>query len=136
MSRACELALAAERLVGTRFRLHGRHREYGLDCLGVVAAALRDIGMESDLPNDYAWRNDNPQRARDLAHRWKFIAVEDVIRPGDVILVRMGCATLHFVVAALDGGFVHAHAGQRRVLLSPAMPEGRIAGHWRLDPDL
>jgi hypothetical protein len=52
-----DLAQAAEGLVGTRFRLHGRHREHGLDCLGVLAASLREIGLPGDFPTDYAWRN-------------------------------------------------------------------------------
>lgn len=35
------LAEAALSLVGTRFRLHGRVAETGLDCVGLVAAAMR-----------------------------------------------------------------------------------------------
>ena len=136
MTAGENLALAAERLVGVRFRLHGRHREHGLDCLGVLAAARRDIGLPCDLPMDYALRNASPQRAMDLAARWHFIAVTGAIQPGDVVLLRVGPAALHFAIAVPGGGFVHAHAGQRRVLRSPAMPDGRLVQQWRLDPKL
>ena len=34
------LAQAAQKLIGSPFRLHGRNRETGLDCIGVVGAAL------------------------------------------------------------------------------------------------
>ena len=34
------LAAAAESLVGTRFRLHGRDPDTGLDCVGLLAASL------------------------------------------------------------------------------------------------
>ncbi|WDF72401.1 hypothetical protein [Novosphingobium sp. KACC 22771] len=131
-----DLARAAEDLVGTRFRLHGRHPEHGLDCLGVLAAALRAIGRSGDLPTDYAWRNANPDRAVHMAGRWGFVAVEGAAMPGDVILLRMGAAALHFVIAVSGGAFVHAHAGQRRVLRTPVMPEGEIVQHWRLAPDI
>jgi cell wall-associated NlpC family hydrolase len=136
MTSGLDLAHAAEGLVGTRFRLHGRHREHGLDCLGVITAALREIGLPGDFPTDYAWRNSNPKRAMELAGRWNFVAVQGAFRPGDVVLLRMGAAALHFAIAVTDGAFVHAHAGQRQVLLSPAMPAGRIVEHWRLDPKL
>jgi cell wall-associated NlpC family hydrolase len=136
MKSGLDLALAAQGLVGTRFRMHGRHREHGLDCLGVIAAALREIGMPGDFPTDYAWRNAHPQRAMALAGQWNFVAVRDAILPGDVILLRVGAAALHFVIAVTGNAFVHAHAAQRQVLLSPAMPEGRIIAHWRLDPQL
>lgn len=129
-------AAAAAGLVGARFRLHGRHREHGLDCLGVVAAALREAGLPGDLPLDYALRNKDAQRALELAARWHFIAASGPVAPGDVLLLHMGAATLHFVIAVAGGGFVHAHAGQRQVLLSPRMPEGQIVAHWRLDPEL
>lgn len=136
MTAAQELAFAAENLVGTRFRLHGRHREHGLDCLGVIAAALRDIGLPGDFPKDYAWRNTNPARAIALAGRWGFRAVDGPVLPGDVVLLRMGAATLHFAIAVSRGAFVHAHAGQRQVLLCPVMPDGVMVEHWRLDPKL
>ncbi len=40
-------AEAAESLVGIRFRLFGRDPAYGLDCVGLVAAALARSGRSS-----------------------------------------------------------------------------------------
>ena len=50
------LAAAAESLVGTRFRLHGRDPDTGLDCVGLLAASLAAIGRAAPLPNGYRLR--------------------------------------------------------------------------------
>jgi hypothetical protein len=52
-----ELAAQARALVGAPFRLHGRDPETGLDCLGVLAAALAACGISARLPNGYVLRN-------------------------------------------------------------------------------
>jgi cell wall-associated NlpC family hydrolase len=54
------------------------------------------------------------------------------LAPGDVLLVRPGPAQHHLVIAAAAGGFVHAHAGLGRVVLTPAPLDWPIDRHWRL----
>ncbi len=52
----CALSIwnAARELVGTRFRLHGRNPATGLDCVGLVAAALNATGVRRDaVPTGY-----------------------------------------------------------------------------------
>lgn len=129
------LAAAAASLVGTRFRLHGRDPAIGLDCVGLLAAALEHLGRPSALPNGYRLRN------RDIA-AWLpdpaacgFAPVSDGLRPGDVVLTRPGPGQVHLAIAASAGGWVHAHAGLRRVVHQPGGLPGEALGHWRLLPE-
>ncbi|NCU12457.1 MAG: hypothetical protein GXC70_09960, partial [Sphingomonadaceae bacterium] len=43
-------------------------------------------------------------------------------------------AQFHLAIAAPATGWVHAHAGLRRVVCQPQIPDGRIIHHWRLRP--
>lgn len=115
---------AALALVGARFRLHGRNRETGLDCVGVVAVAA---GVAA--PSGYALRGG---RADDVA---ALIAAAGLVRateplPGDVMLMRTGPGQLHLAVRTRRG-FVHADAGLRRVVERPGTPEWEVLGLWR-----
>ena len=51
------LAGAAEALIGCPFRLHGRDPAGGLDCVGLVAAAMTAIGLTPIAPTGYGLRN-------------------------------------------------------------------------------
>ncbi|MBC7159085.1 MAG: peptidoglycan endopeptidase, partial [Porphyrobacter sp.] len=53
------LAEAALALVGVRFRLHGRDPTRGLDCVGVVVAALAAVGRVAHLPARYSLRRND-----------------------------------------------------------------------------
>lgn len=121
------VALAAQALVGTRFRLHGRDPATGLDCVGVVAAALKATG-----PNGYRLRNRDISAALAFAPAVGLAEVSDPIEPGDVLLVRSGPAQHHLLIASIRGGFIHAHAGLRRVVATPGPLSWPIERHWRL----
>ncbi|HWU03539.1 MAG TPA: peptidoglycan endopeptidase [Novosphingobium sp.] len=136
MARAGDkVARAALEVVGVRFRLRGRDPATGLDCVGVVAAALAGNGCRLALPIDYAMRAQDTGRAAPFADALGCVAAHGDAQPGDILLLHVGPGQHHFAVA-VDGGFVHAHAGLRRVVLAPAMPAGAVIGHWRpTDPD-
>lgn len=128
------LAQAAQSLVGARFRLHGRDPDTGLDCIGLLAAAMRLIGSPLVLPSGY------PLRLSDLS-AWLpdpaqcgFAPAFEPFRPGDVVMLLPGPAQYHLAIAADDGGWIHAHAGLRRVVHDPNLPAGPISHHWRLAP--
>lgn len=128
------LALEAERLIGTPFRLHGRLAQSGIDCIGLLAVSLERIGKPLALPTGY------PLRLQTLAG-WLpdpaacgFEAVSPPFASGDVILLRPGLAQFHLAIADRTGGWVHAHAGLRRVVCQNARPVGAIIHHWRLAP--
>lgn len=126
-----ELAHAAEGFVGASFRLHGRDPERGLDCVGLALAALEAIGLRVRVP---AYR----LRMRDIgglvatASDAGLVEASGPVRPGDVLLVRLGPAQHHLAIAASGGGFVHAHAGLGRVVLTPAPLPWAEERRWRL----
>ncbi len=127
-----DLARSAARLVGSPWRLHGRDPATGLDCIGLLAAALDRIGRPIALPTGY------PLRLRKLAG-WMpdptalgFVAVTGALEPGDVVLLQPGLDQIHLAIAAAGGGWIHAHAGLRRVVHQSVLPAGPILGQWRL----
>jgi len=127
--------MAAACLVGCRFRLHGRDPETGLDCVGVVAVALERAGFSADLPNDYTMRSQGMGRVASVAGDWGFVSVAEKPLPGDVLLIRVGPCQSHLILCGEEGTVIHAHAGLRRVVQSPSLPEGDVIGQWRLlDP--
>jgi cell wall-associated NlpC family hydrolase len=126
------LAQAAEALAGTRFRLHGRDPATGLDCIGLLAAALTAIGRPAPLPTGYALRTHALPRLGAIAADCGLAEARDALRPGDVLMLRVGPCQYHLVIAACGGGFVHAHAGLRRVVVMPGPLAWPIMSRWRL----
>ena len=129
---SAQLAAAAAALAGSPWRLHGRDPATGLDCIGLLAAALAAIGRPAPFPSGY------PLRLRDLAG-WLpdpatlgFRPAPEPAEPGDVVLLRPGPAQIHLAIAGPDGGWVHAHAGLRKVVCQDRLPDGPILGRWRL----
>jgi cell wall-associated NlpC family hydrolase len=125
------LAAAAEALVGTPFRLHGRDPASGLDCIGVFAAAMAGMGRPIAVPNGYAMRLRDIAAFRPLAAGFGFTEAAGEILPGDVLMFTVGPVQFHLGIAAPRGGLVHAHAGLRRVVIGPASADWQPAGHWR-----
>lgn len=128
------VAEAAEQLVGAPFRLHGRDPASGLDCVGVVGAALSAAGVWAELPGGYALRNTPSGDYRAWAARAGLTPASGAVEPGDILLVRPGPAQLHLLVAISGGRFVHAHIGLRRVVATPGAPQWPVVAHWRLPP--
>ena len=133
MTAGERIAAAAVDLVGTRFRLHGRDPAHGLDCVGLAGLALsRGTGRAISLPTTYALRN------TDIEHLFAFAAMAglrdaagDPIT-GDILLTRPGAAQSHLLIQAGARGHAHAHAGLRRVVLTPGVPTDPILRHWRI----
>lgn len=129
------VAQAAEQLVGTRFRLHGRDPATGLDCVGVVAAALSACGGRVEAPAGYALRNRSIDDHLAFAAGAGLVPREGPVAPGDVLLVRPGPGQHHLLVATAPGRFVHAHAGLRCVVATPGpLPWPILRRWWRAAP--
>lgn len=122
-----DYAERARALVGTRFRAQGRD-ETGLDCIGVVLSTF-------DLPatagrNDYRLRGDHRHEVRQaLDYHFRQVARKQA-RPGDVLLLSAGSGQVHLAVRTA-AGFVHAHAGLRRVVETPGIPEWPVLAAYR-----
>ncbi len=128
------LAEAARALVGVPYMRDGRDPATGLDCLGVVAAALAAIGHKPALPIRSTLRRRNLPDLALIASDARLLCVTGETIAGDVLLVRCGPLQWHGLVAVGEARFVHAHATLRRVVLGPADPCWSPAAHWRLPP--
>ena len=120
-----EIVERARLCVGARFRPQGRRWEQGLDCIGVVAAALGVSGARSD----YRLRGGSLGRLQKELTGEGLDRVEEA-RPGDVLVMLAGPEQLHLGVVT-DSGFVHAHAGLGWVVETPGQPEWPVLQVWR-----
>jgi hypothetical protein len=122
-----EHAARARAFVGTRFRPQGRTGD-GLDCVGLVLATY-EIPAEG-VRRDYALRGDHRLEAeRTLGAYFRRVPKKDA-RPGDFMLMAVTDDQLHLAVRT-EAGFVHAHAGLRRVVETPGEPDWPVLGVYR-----
>ena len=121
----------ARACLGTRFRLQGRVPGLGLDCLGLVVAALADAGRVFECPRDYTLRGEGlVERARAGLAAAGGIRVGGVWRCGDVILFEPVPGAVHLAIVA-EGGVIQAHLGVGRVVEGPADPAWAVCSVWR-----
>lgn len=126
MTRALEQAALS--LVGVPFRLHGRDVASGLDCVGVVAEALRRVGINPTVPEGYSLRGTAVARFLECA---PLSGLEVSDADGDIVLCRVNPVQWHLAVRAGDG-FVHANASLRRVTFMPGPLPWPVRMRWRL----
>lgn len=122
------IAAKALRAVGTPFRLHGRKPGTALDCVGLAAHALglRDVPTNYSLKGTYysiirTYMGDNGVSE---------LLTECVLRDGDLALVQCTSRHHHLMIRA-SNGWVHAHAGLRRVVHMPDPSPWPITALWR-----
>lgn len=129
---AVAVAEAALGLVGVRFRLHGRDPTRGLDCVGVVVAALAAVGRVAHLPARYALRRNDVDVFVAAAEAVGLAPGSGRLEAGDVVVLRPSAVQFHAAIIGRGGDFVHAHAGLGRVVLSPLPLPWPLNHHWRL----
>lgn len=130
---AREEAAAAARalaLVGVRFRPQGRRPEHGLDCVGLAAAAA---GLPPGaVPAGYALRSRVATEQLNLDFDGRVRAIDPAdARSGDILLAE-GLMRLHHFLVLVEGGYVHADARLRRVVLTPGAVPWPVAAAWRV----
>lgn len=126
------IAAAAARLLGARFRLHGRDPATGLDCVGVVACAFDGAGISFELPQGYHLRNASISGFLRMIEGPELQRAAHPIRPGDVILVMPGPAQHHLLVAENEQSFIHAQASLRRVVRTTGALPWQVEMIWRI----
>jgi cell wall-associated NlpC family hydrolase len=132
-----DFAAAAASLVGAPFRLHGRDPASGLDCVGLVAAALDRCGRRAVAPQGYALRATRVAPLLHFAARNGFVPLtaETPPGPGDLVLLRLSPIQVHLVVLLTGPAFVHAHAGLGQVVIERGTPRWAAEARWRLQPE-
>lgn len=118
---------AARAYLGVRFRHQGRSR-HGLDCVGLLLLAFRDVGrVYRDVPayGRTPWK-DGLREA--VASQLQPVPLDDM-QPGDVALIRFDKEPQHVALIGdyLTGGLslIHSYAIVRRVT------EQRLDEAWR-----
>ena len=125
MNDGAAVVARARAQIGTRFRPQGRG-DSGLDCVGLVAAALK-----RRAPADYALRGGSAERLA-AGLRAAGLKPRRKRRAGDLLAMRSGPEQLHLGIWTGDG-IVHADARLRRVVERPGEPPWPVIGIWRED---
>ena len=129
---ALAFARAAEALEGTPFRLYGRSIAHGLDCAGVVVAALARMGRQAAPLPRYALRNMEFAPFEKAIRASGFIASPHAQAPGDLLVLTPSPGQFHLAIAIDDARIVHAHAGLRRVVITTSPKVDHISRRYRL----
>ena len=135
MMRTHALAMAAQQLVGTPFRLQGRDHATGLDCVGLVIASLRLLEIGLDLPADYQPRRRRFTIPTATLRDAGLVQATGSTASGDILLLRTGAAQVHLAIATDARRIVHAHAGLGRIVHGTLPAQWPVLGTWRLAPD-
>jgi lipoprotein Spr len=122
------VAARARALVGTPFRPQGRDPTFGLDCVGLAAAALGVAPVR--VEGRYAARGHCLDQL-EAALRGLDCGPVASAQAGDLIVCRPARDQLHLLVCT-GAGCVDADARLRRVVERPAPPLWPIVGIWRL----
>lgn len=128
------LAEAAAQLIGAPFRLYGRDPETGLDCVGLVHAALRLCGHPGLRPFPYALHNRSVDAGVAALDAAGLIRCAEPAQPGAILLTHPGPAQAHLLIVGAGPAFIHAHAGLRRVVATPGPLLWPVVRSWRLPP--
>ena len=121
---AAAIVARAQALIGARFRPQGRSGEAGLDCIGLVAAAL-----EAPAPDDYRLSGGSAARVAAGLRAAGLRPVDD-LNPGDALVLASGPGQVHLGIWT-GAALIHADARLRRVVARPGRPAWRVLSIWR-----
>ena len=127
-------AIAARALaqIGTPFRLHGRTPDVALDCVGLVAFA---IGT-GDIVRNYSLKGVKLNFILSYMDSIGLLplAKSTHLSDGDVAIVSCSPQQFHLMIRAA-GGWVHSHAGLRKVVHTPGASPWPIVALRRMIGD-
>lgn len=123
---ADDVVARARALIGTRFRLHGRVPETGLDCVGLITCACPAITRP---PEGYSLRGGTAAgfAAMFIANGMK--RREGGARPGDILLLQPSTAQFHLGVWSGES-LIHADGVLRRVVETPGALAWPLVSGW------
>ncbi len=121
-------------MVGVPFRMHGRDPGIGLDCVGLIGAAMERAGLTPTLPRRYDLRNRSGIEAfLPMAEQSGLKSSRFPPARNDIVLYGLEGFQHHLAVSLGQHRIVHAHAGLRRVLVSTPNNDWRILKVWSVD---
>lgn len=130
-----DFASAVESFVGCRWRPEGRSREKGVDCGGLLIAALRSIGIECDDMRGYDPRMPNPDELWRLCRSaCNEVGWQDSGEGRIGLCSWPGSPKARHLVVMLDGNRIaHSHVQAKRVVVQPAgWLDGRLIAVFRV----
>lgn len=138
--------------IGTRFQHQGRRKGVGVDCIGLVASAARDLEIDAGkaasfvaygrAPHDSLFDKLAPEYLEERPYN-RLQALDKQAKPGDVIFFWIDKSGLPRHVGVYTGknaeGFdmmIHAYAKQPRAVVEMPIFNGywqnRILSVWKL----
>lgn len=105
---------AARACLGTPFYHQGRVAGIGLDCIGLVIHAVKQVGLAVEDVDDYG-REPQGDTLHHALISHGFVVVDDIV-PGDVLLFRFNGAPQHVGLAVSWDAMVHSYAPIGRVV--------------------
>ena len=123
---AVRILKRARALIGVPFRLHGREPVYGMDCVGLVAAAYC---ASAGIPVGYALRGGSVDAYVSMINALRLTRRRGLLRPGDVLLMNAGPQQFHLGLWT-GTSLIHADAMLRRVAELPGLPPWPVIGAW------
>jgi NlpC/P60 family putative phage cell wall peptidase len=132
-----ELIEAARHYLGTPFTHQGRMRGVGVDCVGLVACAAADAGIElPDVPRSYG-RTPDGSLERELARYCERVLHVGLVQPGDLLLFRIYSLRPRHVAIVTQAeplAMIHAYQGADTVAehLVDDWWRARLHSVWRL----
>jgi murein DD-endopeptidase / murein LD-carboxypeptidase len=118
--------------IGTPFRLHGRMPGVALDCVGLVAYAIN----ANNVVRDYSLKGVKFLTMLSYLDNCDLDIVGDysTVCDGDVAVVACSPQQFHLMVRAANG-WVHSHAGLRKVVHTPGISPWPIVALRRIIGD-
>lgn len=114
----------ARAMIGTRFRLHGRDPESGLDCVGFIARVFAVDGV----PTGYALRGGTQEGWAVLLDGFA-TRRNGGAQAGDIMLLHTGPVQFHLGLWS-GTSLIHADAAMGRVIELPGWPRWPVLGVW------
>ena len=126
------IAARAMTQIGTPFRLHGRTPYVALDCVGLAAYA---IGA-GEVVRDYSLKGVKSEFILSYMDSigLQSLAQSTPICDGDIAIVACSPQQFHLMIRAADG-WVHSHAGLRKVVHTPGASPWPIVAVRRMIGD-
>jgi murein DD-endopeptidase / murein LD-carboxypeptidase len=123
---ADDVVARARALIGTRFRLHGRVPETGLDCVGLITCACPAITRP---PEGYALRGGTAAGFAAMFIANGMMRREGEPRPGDILLLQPSAAQFHLGIWSGDS-LIHADGVLRRAVETPGALAWPLVSGW------